>query len=79
MIYSMLQKVIHLKKYSQKNMKNAFFLCFLNIDISFNMSISFIKSYLLVIDTMLEGTVSQISYLGPSFYFMQSKQLYMKN
>ena len=48
------------------------------MDISFNMSITFIKIYLLSIETIMEGTVSQIFYLGPSFYFMQCRKLYMK-
>ena len=42
------------------------------------MSITFIKIYLLIIATIMEGTVSQISYLGPSFYFMQCRKLCMK-
>ena len=43
------------------------------------MSITFIKIKLLIIDTIMEGTVSQIFDLGPSFYSMQCRKLYMKN
>ena len=42
------------------------------------MSITFIKINLLIIDTIMEGTVSQIFDLGPSFYSMQCRKLYMK-
>ena len=42
------------------------------------MSITFIKINLLIIDTIMEGTMSQIVDLGPSFYFMQCRTLYMK-
>ena len=51
-------------------MKNAFFcICLLNIDISFNMSITFIKINLAIIETMMAGTTSQIVDLGPSFCY----------
>ena len=42
------------------------------------MSITFMKIYLLNIETIMEGTVSQIFDLGPSFYFMQCRKLDMK-
>ena len=41
------------------------------------MSITFIKVNLLIINTIMEGTVSQFFYLGPSFYFMQCRKLYI--
>ena len=53
-------------------------MCFLNIDISLNMSIAFIHIDLPIIETMMEGTPSQIVDLGPSFYFMQCRILDMK-
>ena len=46
----------------------------INMDISFNMSIIFMKIYLLIIDTIMEGSMSQIFHLGPSFYFMQCRK-----
>ena len=42
------------------------------------MSPTSIKNYLLIIETIMEGKLSQISDLGPSFYFMKCRKLYMK-
>ena len=58
--------------------KCIFSIYFFNMNISFNMSTTFIKIYLLDIETIMEGTVSQIFDLGPSFYFMQCGKLDMK-
>ena len=43
---------------------------FLNMDISLNIYTLAIKCYTGVLDIPLEGPVSQISDLGPGFYFM---------
>ena len=54
-------------------MKKTFLLfIFLNMDISFNMPITFIKMYLLIIDIIMEGRVSETYYLGPIPYFIQA-------
>ena len=52
---------------------------FLNWNISINNGANFIKFGTLVVRGHLEGTVSQIFYLGPSFYFMKSRKLGCKN
>ena len=49
-----------------------FFLYFLNKDISFNIPYTFLKFGRHILDYLFEGSMSQIFYLGPSFYFMQS-------
>ena len=49
-----------------------FFLYFLNKDISFNIQCTFLKFGIHILECQLEGSVSQIFYLGLSFYFMQS-------
>ena len=43
---------------------------FLNVIFSMTISYAGFKFCLHVLQTHLEGTMSQISYLGPSFYFM---------
>ena len=45
----------------------------LNMDISLNIYTLVIKFYTCVLDIPLEGSVSQIVYLGPGFYFMTKK------
>ena len=52
--------------------KNISFIYFFNMDISFNMAITLIKMYLLIIDIIMEGRVSEIFYLGPILYFIQA-------
>ena len=50
---------------------NLFFhFYFFNIDISLNIYTLVIKFYTGALNIPPEGTVSQIFYLGPSFYFM---------
>ena len=49
-----------------------FFIYFFNKDISFNIPWMLVKFGIHVHECHLEGSVSQILYLGPSFYFMQS-------
>ena len=47
-----------------------FYFYFLNVNISVTPSSSSIKCYPLVNNISIEGTLSQIFNLGPSFYFM---------
>ena len=50
---------------------NLFFhFYFLNMDISLDISTLVIKFYTGALNILLEGTVSQIFYSGPGFYFM---------
>ena len=49
-----------------------FFKYFLNKYISFNISWMLVKFGIHVYECHLEGSVSQIFYLGPSFFFIQS-------
>ena len=48
---------------------------FLNMDISLNIYTLAITFYTGVFDIPLEGSVSQIFYLGPGFYFMTKKRV----
>ena len=60
----MLKKVIYLQKYSRKNVENAFFSTyFFNMDILLNMSSTFINMYMLILETIMEGTVSQFFFI----------------
>ena len=59
----MLQKVISLKNNSPKKVKNDFFPY-----ISLPMSSIVMTIPLLIVETVMKGTVSQIFYLGPSFF-----------
>ena len=47
-----------------------FFPFLLKLDSSFDIGNGLIKCVVLIIDTVMEGTVSQICYLGPSLCFM---------
>ena len=49
-----------------------FHVIFLNNDISITFAGIILKFCMLVLHILPEGSVSQIFYLGPSFYFMQS-------
>ena len=51
---------------------------FLNLNISFIIGAKMFKFGTLVVNDYPEGTVSQIFYLGPSFYFMKSRKLCSK-
>ena len=54
-----------------KKAKFSFFmLFFLNKDISFTILDIVLNFFMSVLDAHPEGSVSQIFYLGPSFYFM---------
>ena len=60
----------------QSRTKNCNFqLIFSNSNISINNGENLIKFGTLVVGGHSEGTVSQILYLGPSFYFMKSRKL----
>ena len=56
-----------------------FFIYFLNKDISFNIPSTFLISLIYVDEGHMEGSVSQIFDLGPSFYFMRSRKKVLKN
>ena len=58
------------------NMKNAFFLLFFEQGYlaTVNISSTWLKNCLCIINTMMEGTLSQNFYLGPSFCFMKSRK-----
>ena len=47
---------------------------FLNRDISLNMSYLFMKFYILMLDIVMEGTLSQNFDLGLRFYFIESRK-----
>ena len=49
---------------------SIFSLMFLNVDNSFNIINTLLKFSVVVFHTIMEGTVSQIIYLGLSFCFM---------
>ena len=49
---------------------NLFFHFFFNMDISLNIYTLVITFYTGALNIPLEGTVSQIFYLGPGFHFM---------
>ena len=60
-----------LKKYVPKSAKNLnFSLIFFNVDSSFNIENKVFKFSMLIIHIAMQGTVSQIFYLCPSFCFM---------
>ena len=51
-----------------------FYQHFLNMDISLHNQDKLLKCCLCVLYYHIEGTVSQIFYLGPTFYFMKSRK-----
>ena len=53
---------------------SLFSLYFFNKDISFNIPRTLLIFDLHVHEAHSEGSMSQIFYLGPSFYFMQSRK-----
>ena len=55
-----------------------FFIYFVNKDISLNISLICLKFSIHVDEKQLEGSVSQIFHLGPSFYFIKSRKLSLK-
>ena len=60
-----------IKIYALKSVKILFFAyIFLNLDNSINIVHRLLKFSIAILEMITEGTVSQIFYLGPSFYFM---------
>ena len=60
-------------------MKNAFFsFNFLNKDILLNIFYTVFKMYMLILDTMMEGSMSQIFKLGARFYLMKCRKKSLK-
>ena len=55
---------IYIQSYSPENMKNVLL----------KMSYTVFKLHILILDSMMERTVSQIFYLGPRFYFMKCRK-----
>ena len=56
-------------------MKNAFFSFILfNKDILLNILYTVFKIDMLILDAMMEGTMSQFFNLGPGFYFMKCRK-----
>ena len=55
-----------------------FLIYFLNRDISFDILFTCLKFSTHVDEGHWEGSVSQILYLGPSFYCMQSRKISFK-
>ena len=54
-------------------------LYFLNKDISVTNREKLLKISEVILKVCFEGSVSQICYLGPSFYFMLCRKKYFKN
>ena len=67
-----------LLKISWEFEKMIFFLYFLASDISLDNLFKSIKFKGDVVEVPIEGTMSQIFYLGPSFYLMKSRKLSCK-
>ena len=64
------------EKYNEKDIKILIFtLIFLNADISVNIQSNVFIFSLVVLNSIMEGTVSQIFYLGPRSNFMESRKL----
>ena len=54
--------------------KIVFFQIFFNQDISLNISLRHLTFVVLIDNTHMEGILSQIFYLGPSYLFMKSRK-----
>ena len=68
---------IYIQSYIEENIRNAFFsyYMFLSIkDILLNTLCTAFRIDTLILDTMMEGNVSQTLYLGPRFFFMKCKK-----
>ena len=62
--------------YTKRVLKNFNFQnIFLNLNIPVNNRWKIMKICRLVVESHLEGTMSQIFYLGSSFYFMKCRKL----
>ena len=51
----------------------------LNVNNSVNIKTRLFKFCVLILDIIMEGTVSQNFYLGPSSYFMLFRKLFLQN
>ena len=72
MVPVILLLIKEIKIYVLKRQKSTFFsIIFLNVDSSLNIYDRQLNFSVVIIDMMMEGTVSQISYLGPSLCFMR--------
>ena len=60
-----------IREFKNSNFHNIFF----NWIISVIYEAKFTKFWTCIVEGHSEGTVSQIVYLGPSFYFMKSRKL----
>ena len=49
------------------------------MDNSVNIETRLLKFCVLIVGIIMEGTVSQIFILGPSFYFILSRKLFVQN
>ena len=49
------------------------------MDNSVNIETRLLKLCVLIVDSIMEGTVSQIFILGPSFDFILSRKLFLQN
>ena len=56
-----------------------FSIIFLIVDNSVNIETRPFKFCVLILDVIMEGTVSQIFLLGPSSYFMLFRKLFLQN
>ena len=71
MVSVILRLVKEFKIYILKSAKILIFsLHFFNVVISFNIEYRKLKFSKIILEMMMEGTVSQIFYLGLSFHFM---------
>ena len=76
MVSSILLLVKEFKIYVHKSTQNSIFsLICLNVSSSFNIKDRLLKFSVLVLDMIMEGTVSQIFLLGPSSCFMKCRKL----
>ena len=65
--------------YTKREPRNCnFSYIFLNLNDSVIIGAKLIKFVTHIVKAHLEGTVSQIFYLGPGFYFMKSRKLCLK-
>ena len=59
-------------------LKFFFYFYFLNVDISLVMHDPHFKFYICIENIAVEGTVSQILYIGPTYFFMKCRKKYFK-
>ena len=70
LLYGLSIDIKHIKITWTDTIQAIFLYIFFNKDFSFNISLKSVKCSVHVDKGHLEGSVSQICYLGPSFYFM---------